>query len=42
MDYRLIGDSGLNVSNYALGNISFSGTKGFEAAGDMDQRDKDL
>ncbi|MFB9860438.1 aldo/keto reductase [Salinicoccus siamensis] len=41
MDYRLLGDSGLNVSKYALGTIPFSGTKGFEAAGDMDQSTAD-
>lgn len=37
MDYRLLGDSGLNVSKYALGTIPFSGTNGFEAAGSMNQ-----
>jgi len=37
MDYRLLGDSGLNVSKYALGTIPFSGTNGFEPAGGMDQ-----
>ncbi|RHW34067.1 aldo/keto reductase [Lysinibacillus yapensis] len=37
MDYNLFGNSGLNVSKYALGTIPFSGTNGFEKAGDMDQ-----
>lgn len=37
MDYTLFGNSGLNVSKYALGTIPFSGTKGFEEAGDMNQ-----
>lgn len=37
MDYRLLGNSGLNVSKYALGTIPFSGTKGFEATGNMNQ-----
>ncbi|OCA90341.1 aldo/keto reductase [Bacillus sp. FJAT-27225] len=37
MDNNLFGKSGLNVSKYALGTIPFSGTKGFENAGDMDQ-----
>src|SRR5699024_3747802 len=37
MDYTLLGDSGLNISKYSLGTIPFSGTKGFEAAGDMTQ-----
>lgn len=41
MDYNLLGNSGLNVSKYALGTIPFSGTKGFEPAGDMDQQTAD-
>lgn len=41
MDYTLLGDSGMNVSKYALGTIPFSGTKGFEAAGDMSQETAD-
>lgn len=38
MDYKLLGNSGLNVSRYALGTIPFSGTKGFEPAADMSQK----
>src|SRR5690625_6582702 len=41
MDYNLLGNSGLNVSKYALGTIPFSGTKGFEPAADMDQQTAD-
>lgn len=37
MDYHYFGKSGLKVSKYALGTIPFSGTNGFEKAGDMDQ-----
>lgn len=41
MDYTRLGASGLNVSRYALGTIPFSGTKGFEPAGDMTQKTAD-
>ena len=37
MDHTLLGSSGLNISQYALGTIPFSGTKGFEPAADMNQ-----
>lgn len=37
MDYKLLGNSGLNISKYSLGAIPFSGTKGFEGAADMGQ-----
>ena len=36
MDYNLFGNSGLNVSKYALGTVMFS-TNGLEEAGAMDQ-----
>lgn len=41
MDYTLLGNSGLNISKYSLGTIPFSGTNGFEAAGDMVQQTAD-
>lgn len=36
MDYRALGRSGLRVSRYVLGTLTFSGTHGFEALGDVD------
>ena len=35
MDYIYLGKSGLRVPKYILGTIPFSGTNGFEAAGDI-------
>ena len=33
MDNKQLGNSGLRVSQYALGSVPFSGTNGFENAG---------
>ncbi|EHJ07500.1 aldo/keto reductase [Staphylococcus simiae] len=41
MDYTLLGNSGLNVSKYALGTIPFAATNGFENAGGMSKKDID-
>lgn len=35
MDYIYLGNSGLRVPKYILGTVPFSGTNGFEAAGDI-------
>ncbi|MGO1060516.1 aldo/keto reductase [Planococcus sp. FY231025] len=35
MDYICLGKSGLRVPKYILGTVPFSGTNGFEAAGDI-------
>lgn len=37
MEYIYLGNSGLRVPKYILGTIPFSGTNGFEAAGDLDE-----
>ena len=36
MDYIYLGNSGLKVPKYILGTIPFSGTNGFEPAGNID------
>ncbi|MCD8787428.1 aldo/keto reductase [Staphylococcus gallinarum] len=38
MEYKLLGNSGLYVSKYALGTIPFAGTHGFENAGGITQK----
>ena len=35
MEYINLGKSGLRVPKYILGTVPFSGTNGFEAAGDI-------
>lgn len=35
MDYVTLGRSGMKVSRYILGTLTFAGTKGFEALGDI-------
>ncbi|RNF39572.1 aldo/keto reductase [Planococcus salinus] len=37
MEYIYLGNSGLRVPKYILGTIPFSGTNGFEAAGDVQE-----
>lgn len=39
MDYNLLGNSGLNVSKYALGSVPFSATNGFENAGGLTEKE---
>ncbi|ANZ34532.1 aldo/keto reductase [Staphylococcus carnosus] len=39
MDYTRLGNSGLNVSRYALGTIPFAGSNGFENAGGMTEKE---
>ena len=36
MDYVSIGRSGMKVSRYVLGTLTFAGTHGFEALGNID------
>lgn len=39
VDYTRLGNSGLNVSRYALGTIPFAGSNGFENAGGMSEEE---
>lgn len=39
MEYIYLGNSGLRVPKYILGTIPFSGTNGFEAAGDVKEEE---
>jgi aryl-alcohol dehydrogenase-like predicted oxidoreductase len=39
MEYIYLGNSGLRVPKYILGTIPFSGTNGFEAAGNLNEDD---
>lgn len=38
MEYIYLGNSGLRVPKYILGTVPFSGTNGFEAAGNIDEK----
>ncbi|MCH4825408.1 aldo/keto reductase [Planococcus halocryophilus] len=38
MDYIYLGNSGLRVPKYILGTVPFSGTNGFDAAGNIDEK----
>lgn len=38
MDYTTLGNSGLVVSKYALGSVTFSATNGFENAGGVTEK----
>lgn len=38
MEYIYLGNSGLRVPKYILGTVPFSGTNGFEAAGNIDDK----
>ncbi|MGB6407436.1 MAG: aldo/keto reductase [Planococcus donghaensis] len=38
MDYIYLGNSGLRVPKYILGTVPFSGTNGFNAAGNIDEK----
>ncbi|NAP01195.1 aldo/keto reductase, partial [Halomonas sp. MG34] len=39
MEYINLGNSGLRVPKYILGTIPFSGTNGFEPAGDVKEEE---
>ncbi|MCU5746656.1 aldo/keto reductase [Staphylococcus sp. SQ8-PEA] len=39
MEHKQLGHSGLNVSQYALGSVPFSGTNGFENAGGIAKKE---